>query len=550
MNNNLDHPTYYLENFRFVLNWVLQRYGDLLTSDELTFIQNFIQTDAPSQALLVRMVMRRGNFFRLSTLNYSEIGDPREALRPLLEQGWVTGDPVLSVEQLFRLLTKTELAAALPGTAAKGISKAGLLELAQQQALAPRCFSVWYASPDEFLVEVAVAELCDRFRLMFFGNLHQDWSEFVLADLGIFTYEKVAFSIASRAFQSRTDLDDYRRLHACRECLQLGAELADLTTLEVEVQAIDCANPWLQRRRARLLFQFAQEYERRGEQANALRVYAISDYAGARGRQIRLLEKLGQPSCALTLANAALLAPESAEEGQQLARIMPRLQRKLGQVVARASKSAELPRIDLVVLRPEDGRCVERVVQQCLATDQAPVYYVENTLINGLFGLLCWDAIFAPVPGAFFHPFQSGPVDLYSISFAARRSLAFAACFAALQSTSYQDIIRANYRAKSGIVSPFVVWAVLTEELLELALHCIPAHHLEQLFTRILAGIAMNRNGFPDLIQFWPAQQRYQMVEVKGPGDRLQDNQVRLLDFCLTAQIPVAVCYVAWEASA
>ena len=30
---------------------------------------------------------------------------------------------------------------------------------------------------------------------------------------------------------------------------------------------------------------------------------------------------------------------------------------------------------------------------------QAPVHYVENTLINGLFGLLCWPAIFAPLPG-------------------------------------------------------------------------------------------------------------------------------------------------------
>lgn len=28
-------------------------------------------------------------------------------------------------------------------------------------------------------------ELCDRLRLILFGNLAQDWSEFVLADLGI-----------------------------------------------------------------------------------------------------------------------------------------------------------------------------------------------------------------------------------------------------------------------------------------------------------------------------------------------------------------------------
>jgi hypothetical protein len=41
-----------------------------------------------------------------------------------------------------------------------------------------------------------------------------------------------------------------------------------------------------------------------------------------------------------------------------------------------------------------------------------------------------------------------------------------------------------------------------------------------------------NRTGFPDLIQFWPAERRYDMIEVKGPGDRLQDNQLRWIDYC------------------
>ncbi|HAB09157.1 MAG TPA: hypothetical protein DCE38_11965, partial [Alcanivorax sp.] len=51
----------------------------------------------------------------------------------------------------------------------------------------------------------------------------------------------------------------------------------------------------------------------------------------------------------------------------------------------------------------------------------------------------------------------------------------------------------------------------------------------------------------PDLIQFWPAQRRYRMVEVKGPGDRLQDNQRRWLDFFIARDLPVAVCQVTWQ---
>jgi hypothetical protein len=53
-----------------------------------------------------------------------------------------------------------------------------------------------------------------------------------------------------------------------------------------------------------------------------------------------------------------------------------------------------------------------------------------------------------------------------------------------------------------------------------------------------------NRTGFPDLIQFWPEERRYRMIEVKGPGDRLQDNQRRLLEFCCVHGMPVSVCHV------
>jgi hypothetical protein len=44
--------------------------------------------------------------------------------------------------------------------------------------------------------------------------------------------------------------------------------------------------------------------------------------------------------------------------------------------------------------------------------------------------------------------------------------------------------------------------------------------------------------------QFWPSEARYRMVEVKGPGDRLQDNQRRFLEFCAGHQMPVFVCQV------
>ena len=72
---------------------------------------------------------------------------------------------------------------------------------------------------------------------------------------------------------------------------------------------------------------------------------------------------------------------------------------------------------------PSEAWWVEGVVRDHLAREEAPVFYVENTLINGLFGLLCWRAIFSAIPGAFFHPFHRGPADLYSPDFHQRRML-------------------------------------------------------------------------------------------------------------------------------
>jgi hypothetical protein len=100
------------------------------------------------------------------------------------------------------------------------------------------------------------------------------------------------------------------------------------------------------------------------------------------------------------------------------------------------------------------------------------------------------------------------------------------------------------------MLSPFVYWGTLTETLLEQALACLPPAHLAHWFARILDDIGNNRSGFPDLIQFWPEQRSYRMIEIKGPGDRLQDNQIRFLDFCLQHDMPVAVCHVAFDESA
>jgi len=544
MPNPLENPFYYLHNFRQVLDWLRQRYADLLDCDEQHFIQQFDRLPQASQALLVRMVMRKGGHFRASKLNYDEIGPTQDAVVPLLELGWVDEHGMLSFEQLFALLQKGEVLAAFKPwiDQPKGKKADWLPELTAQFAES-RSFQQWCPQLEDSLYSLTVMDLCDRLRLMFFGNLYQDWSEFVLADLGIYTYEKVEFCAESRGLRSRNDIQGFVFLHQCQQAFEAGEEL---TTVLEHVATLKTDNPWLEKRRGKLLFQAGQHCERMAELTLAERIYRGCDYPGARARLIRVLERQEDFSQALALACAAHRAPESAAEHQHLLRVLPRLRRKLGEPAQPKPKAREIQRLNLELPLPDPLISVEYSVQAHLSELAAPVHYVENSLINSLFGLLCWPAIFAPLPGSFFHPFQRGPADLHSEDFHQRRSELFSACLDELQDARYKTTVRQRYAEKWGIQSPFVFWNVLTEELLDQALDCLPAEHLRHWFERLLLDIRANRAGMPDLIQFWPEQKTYRMIEVKGPGDRLQDNQLRWLEFCAEHQMPVTVCYVRW----
>ncbi|TVP42566.1 MAG: VRR-NUC domain-containing protein, partial [Halomonas sp.] len=374
----------------------------------------------------------------------------------------------------------------------------------------------------------------------------QDWAEFVLTELGLQRFEVVPFTPQSRAFQSRQEVDTYLALHHLRQRLDVGDSPADLC-LEVP-PASD--NRWLATRRARLLLQMGREAERSGDSSLALTLYGDSGSSEARIRQLRVLEQLSEHQTAFELATQALNGSPNETEHQALARLLPRLRRRLKLPAVPSEPEPAHERWDLALPGPQG---VERAVVEALSEPQAPACYVENSLITGLFGLLCWSAIFDPLPGAFFHPFHNGPADLYRDDFVARRREAFDACLARLEDGSYGEVIKAAWREKVGLASPFVHWAVVDEPLVELALACIPPEHLRACFERLLGDLKANRAGLPDLIQFMPGAPvgapRYRMIEVKGPGDRLQDNQRRWLAFFHRHEIPVAVCYVRWAAN-
>ncbi len=127
---------------------------------------------------------------------------------------------------------------------------------------------------DDVAYQMLNKDLCDRLRLLFFGNLYQDWSEFVLSDLGIFQYEKVEFSAASRGFGCRADIDAYLALHACREAFHAEQPVPEVLAqlAATGLHALD--NAWIASRRNRLLYQIGEHLEKQKDWALAQQVYA------------------------------------------------------------------------------------------------------------------------------------------------------------------------------------------------------------------------------------------------------------------------------------
>ena len=555
-------PFYYLANFERALAWLDARCADLFDDAERRFADDFARMPQASRALFVRMLMRKGPHFRASRLAYDEIGCPRAAAAPLVAAGWLDAAPALDLDSLAALVTKAELQAlaerlgiALEPRATRAAS---LEALAAHYAVAPepRDWHAWFpASPDTVLL-FASAPLCERLRLMFFGNLHQDWSEFVLADLGVYRYESVPFDRASRAFQRREDIDTYLALRDCRDGFDSAAQALDsdsdatAVAIAVTLDALDAlaprthANAWLRARHDKLRHATGLTAERAGKPELAWRAYLDCGHPESRYRRVRVLEQLSRREEALALAQAIADAPENEEEAQRAARTLGRLARTRAK--SKTSTEAGFVQLELTLPAAPGELRVEEAARRSLATPQAPVFYVENTLINALFGLLCWPALFAPLPGAFFHPFQRGPADLHAADFVARRASQFEACLAELETHAYRDSILRRYAQKAGIQSPFVAWPALSDELLALALACFPAPHLRLWFERLLREPVANRSGLPDLVRFWPHERRYELIEVKGPGDRLQDNQRRWLAYCVQHGMPVSVLQVRW----
>ena len=532
-------PDYYLHNFERLVGHVQRLYPTLLNRRETSFLGRFQHASTDGRRLFVRLAVRRSVLFRADRLKYPELQSLSASIDELSRLGLLAVGPADDSASYCRLLTRQELITLLRLPDCRQWRRARLEEALQDQLAGARPELPCLVLRPEYLDVVATLQA------IYFGNFQQSLTDFVLTDLGIQRYERYLLTGEERQFTDRCELDYWLGLYDLDGLARQAISEGDLVMLQSLVRSLGepPAAPWLRRRHDRILLRIGYYLERRADAWEALDIYRLCGMHPARERIYRILVARRQLADAVRFGAQLLSAPLCDLEREVIEGLQKKTEARLaGRTLARPKRSACWPedhlRLDLV------GPVEARVAEHFQSLRGGRCVHVENSLLRSLFGLVFWKAIFAPLPGAFFNPYQTRPADLHAEDFAAnRKDLIGCLGRAVLEGQFGVKALHQAYADKQGLANPFVDWR-LNAAFLADGWMAIGNSHLHAVFTRMWQDMKRNCSGFPDL--FWlGVQGDYEFIEVKGPGDRLQKHQSRWLSFFVEQGIPCRVVYVS-----
>ncbi|MCG7496500.1 VRR-NUC domain-containing protein [Vibrio sp. Of7-15] len=531
-------PTdYYRTNFLILIDHAVHHYHDLLNQDEQRWILRFKRSSPHAQCLLVRLLARKGHFFRSDKLNYTEINNIPDAAQELESKDLLLINPDISILELTsELLTKPETLAYFPVLYDhRGLKKAALIEKAVE-------LNVSVPTLEFDIYQVPSHPILDIILVLFFGNTHQDLSQFVLSELGMHRFESYPLPSELRFFNQRAQIDALLAMKSLTEQYYLLKENRLLTgTKLIELSKTlpdESEHHNVERKRQKLINLLARELEREQQYNAAFDLFSQSRLPPSRERQVRILERDDQDSAAAKKINEMLQAPFNQDEYEVAQRLEAKLLRKKGQRVPRTQK----PKHNELHLRLDlSQQRVELAVAENFKQQGWQVYFSENQLLCALFGLAFWDVLFTPVQGAFINAYQIQPKDMYYSEFTLRRADSIENTFHLLSKHGFHHLLH-TYKQKEGIANSWVQWQHCSKTLIEQAINTIPQKTLIALFRYLLSDLQANRTGMPDLILF--KHNQYQWLEVKGPGDKLQNNQLRWIKQFNQLDVPFSVVYV------
>lgn len=489
---------YYLDNLQSLFDFVEARSGDLLLPVELEFLAAFRGASLDARRLWARLAVRRGPWFRIDRLRYAEIDLPR----------------------------------AIPELVERGLAERGEEESAQMS------FEFAKFAP---LLRLLGLEALDVLRVLYFGNFGQSLEQFVLRDLGLVRFEAYDLEASGRRFSSREEFDSVALWRGLREeradSLREGLERM-LGGEGVGFAGVGAVRPLAvaaQRYFDECLVLAGRDLERSGRHTEALQLFLAAQRPPARERAVRSLEKLGRREEAVALVEAMLAGPLDESE-----RIFSE-RRLAGKRLAPSRRAAPVFEVWTVEVAAGDAPIEVRTLEALQAKGYQGAF-AENALWRSLFGLAFWEEIWAPVAGAFAHPFQYGPLDLHD-GWRERREPTISEKLARLiEEEKPGQRLLDLWRSKHGTASSLVFFPPESFPALELATRTLSGKHLAPVFERLSRDLSRYGSGFPDLFLVSPEGLPV-VAEVKGPNDVLRPEQIGWLEHFVASGLRAAVIH-------
>ncbi|KAG2088829.1 uncharacterized protein F5147DRAFT_780837 [Suillus discolor] len=160
--------------------------------------------------------------------------------------------------------------------------------------------------------------------------------------------------------------------------------------------------------------------------------------------------------------------------------------------------------------------------------------------------ILFWDIIFLPIPGAFETPFQTAPLDIAEEAFYHARRDPIETRLKELEDGQGEEIVNrveAEHRARK-MWCIGVDWELVEEGEIVKIVRRLGGTALSVICHIVCEDYAGRCSGGPDLFMWNADTGKCKFVEVKGPGNSLQENQKLWIDVLLRAGTAVELCSV------
>lgn len=523
---------YYLDYFNYVLEFVERQYEHILDKPEHLFYQAFRDLSEQAKCLYLRFSNRRGDYFRLSKIFYTEIPDVNSAKDELASQGFIRINESKDPYQ-FRLFTKQELITFYDFLHPTQRKTEILTELSE--------VDIPIIHESEEIAEVLKKEEVDFLKLLFFGNRAGQMTDFVIRDVGNVKIEKLNESKFKPWFESREEALSVMHLSQLKrmitEILEAGYPLEDY--LEEMPWKTWLSYPRSAKIAEKLLLTIGYYFEQIARQDLALEYYSFTDKSPSRERRVRLLDKMNRKDEAVQVANQIVENPTNASELTFATDFLNRKGIRINRSMTKRLKKAPSIEIPTPVIR------VERAVLEHFEQDGWNGLHAENFLWRGLFGLVFWNIIFDESYGSFHHPLQRQPSDLDdAIFFESREAFLIEQLSRFRTRKQLYNHISEVHEQKYGIANRFVSWHESLHDSLKIMIDKLPLGGLKKVLLEMSKNMKENSAGFPDLF-LWK-EDEYKFYEVKSPNDHLSAQQLFWLDFMASVKIKVDVLRVKY----